>query len=160
MLQLRGCAFPVWFHTSLYKSQIIYNSLYSYSLYYLLHDFWLPWQGYGTTNRDSPIPSTSSAPNLANASLIKRFNQHSTMVLKACDTTVKTTTDSSASDPQGTVQNGKGPRAETNGDSASNCRLADDEPPDKRVKWIPIYVVNALTFGNLQPFSLEPNWHR
>ncbi len=37
-------------------------------------------QGYGLTSDDQPSTSTT-----ANASLIRRFNQHSGMVLKSCD---------------------------------------------------------------------------
>ena len=81
-------------------------------------------QGYGLSREDSH-PSA----NPANASLIKRFNQHSTMVLRACD---KRISPSAAGHENGHSSNGTTNNTQTNGPSTSrSAHAADakDQPP-------------------------------
>lgn len=80
------------------------------------YKFVVIFQGYGLSSDQTP-----NSANPANASLIKRFNQHSTMVLKACDKSKE-----AGDQPTGRVSNGSsGP---------PDHPVSEDHPPNKKVR--------------------------
>ena len=88
-------------------------------------------QGYGRS-----LELSAAASNPCNSSLIKRFNQHSTMVLKACDKVLQrpgldTALDNSTGSKDGPTLPGGG----VNGvNGAGDAESKGEPPPSKRVR--------------------------
>ena len=98
---------------------------------FILH---LSFQEYGPSGSNTK----QNSGNVANASLLRRFNQHSTMVLKAA-----TTTNASESTTNGTIINGNHQTSHTETSESNGDHMP---PPQKKVR-----LKNQIPLDDLQP---------